>query len=139
MPKDAPMDKKIKHLEMIQNIITRMAQNSFMIKGWTITLVAAMFAFVPKTVTVFIPIALAPILMFMFLDSYFLQLERRYRSYYDLVCSKDEEDIDFSLKICKECKTAENSFWKCLFSKSILFFYDFILLVAIGVIVAMFV
>ena len=31
---------KIRHLEMIQAVITRMASNSFMLKGWAVTLIA---------------------------------------------------------------------------------------------------
>ena len=31
------MDNKIKHLEMIEAIIERMANNSFLLKGWAIT------------------------------------------------------------------------------------------------------
>jgi hypothetical protein len=34
----------VKHLEFIQNAITRMATNSFWLKGWAVTLVAATFA-----------------------------------------------------------------------------------------------
>jgi len=34
-------DFMIKELEIIQGIINRMAYNSFIIKGWTITLVVA--------------------------------------------------------------------------------------------------
>ena len=64
------MENKIKHLEMIQAIITRIAQNSFMIKGWSLTLVVAMFAFVPKTAGLFVPIVLVPILIFALLDAY---------------------------------------------------------------------
>ena len=31
------MDRKMKHIEMIQGVISRMTRNSFMLKGWTIT------------------------------------------------------------------------------------------------------
>ena len=34
------MDKKLKHLELVQSVINRMASNSFMLKGWAVTLVA---------------------------------------------------------------------------------------------------
>jgi len=30
-----------KHLELIQGVITRMAGNSFLIRGWSVTLVSA--------------------------------------------------------------------------------------------------
>jgi len=32
-----------KHLELIQAVITRMAGNSFLIRGWSVTLVSALF------------------------------------------------------------------------------------------------
>lgn len=38
------MDNKIKHLEMIQSVINRMAAISFHIKGWSVVLVSALFA-----------------------------------------------------------------------------------------------
>jgi hypothetical protein len=38
------MDKKISHLQMLQAVITRMAGNSFLLKGWSVTLVSAPFA-----------------------------------------------------------------------------------------------
>ena len=34
------MENKIKYLEMIQSVINRMANNSFCLKGWTVTLVS---------------------------------------------------------------------------------------------------
>lgn len=133
------MENKIKHLEMIQAIITRMAQNSFMIKGWTLTLLVAMFAFVPKTAYLFIPVVILPILIFACLDTFYLQLERRYRTLYDIVRNKTEENIDFDLKINDVCKTKSNNFFSCITSKAILLFYIPILLVSIGIILALFV
>ena len=38
------METKIAHLQMIQAIITRLAGNSFMIKRWSVALVAALLA-----------------------------------------------------------------------------------------------
>ena len=38
------MESKIAYLQMIQAVIARMAGNSFLIKGWSVTLVAALFA-----------------------------------------------------------------------------------------------
>jgi hypothetical protein len=37
-------DNKIKHLEFIQGVITRMNANSFQIKGWSVTITAALLA-----------------------------------------------------------------------------------------------
>jgi len=38
------MEAKIKHLELIQTVISRMARNSFILKGWGVTLISAIFA-----------------------------------------------------------------------------------------------
>jgi hypothetical protein len=42
------MENKRKHLEMIQGVINRMARNLFFLKGWTTTLIAALFALAAK-------------------------------------------------------------------------------------------
>ena len=133
------MENKIKHLEMIQAIITRMAQNSFMIKGWALTLVVAMFAFVPKTAGLFVPIVIVPILIFALLDAYYLQLERRYRKLYDIVRKKEDAEIDFELKITKECQDRSTSLLNCIFSRSIQFYYVPILCVSVGIIIGLFI
>lgn len=92
------MDKKIKHLEMLQSIIQRIAGNSFMLKGWNVILVSAIFALsvdVSKSHLVFL--AYLPALAFWFLDGYFLHQERLFRKLYDKVSVTSEEDIDFSM------------------------------------------
>jgi hypothetical protein len=42
------MENKRKHLEFIQGAINRMAGNLFFLRGWTITLVAALLALFVK-------------------------------------------------------------------------------------------
>lgn len=134
------MEQKIKHLEMIQSIINRMAQNSFMLKGWALTLVAATFAFVPKqNIWFFIPIVLGPILIFVLLDAYYLQLERKYRNLYDMVRQKEESDIDFDMKLNANCSTKESQYIQCIGSRSIWLYYLSIVIIAIGIIIALFV
>ncbi|MGX1266794.1 hypothetical protein RKD55_004738 [Rossellomorea marisflavi] len=39
------MEEKMRHLELIQNVMSRMASNSFLLKGWTVTLVVGLLAF----------------------------------------------------------------------------------------------
>ncbi|MDD7793344.1 hypothetical protein [Clostridium sp. 'White wine YQ'] len=93
------MENKIKHLELIQGIISRMANNSFLLKGWAITLVAAMFALAAKdSNNKYIILTYFPVLMFWILDSYFLSQENYFRKYYEEVRNKNEDDIDFSMK-----------------------------------------
>jgi hypothetical protein len=90
---------KIRHLEMIQGVITRMAQNSFALKGWAVTLVSALFALsVMGTNQAYCFLAYVPISVFWFLDSYYLQMERRFRVLYDEVAACETADKLFSMK-----------------------------------------
>jgi hypothetical protein len=62
-----------KHLEFIQNNIARMAQNAFLLKAWSVTLVAAIIALTPREPSVyFVLIALLPALAFWGLDGFYL-------------------------------------------------------------------
>jgi hypothetical protein len=73
----------LKELDIIQSIINRMASNSFLIKGWTITLVVVTLLLKGKEYQVWI--AFIPLVVFWMLDAYFLQRERMYRKLYDWV------------------------------------------------------
>lgn len=118
-------NNKIEHLEMIQGIINRMASNSFMLKGWAVTLVAGIFALASKdTDKLYFLIAYIPIVVFWGLDSYYLLQERLYRALYNKVRLLNEKDIDFSMKATKEEFNSEkNRFFSCLLSKTEIWFY----------------
>ncbi len=73
----------IEELKIIQDIIKRMAFNSFLIKGWAITLVVATLLLKGGSFQAFI--AFIPLLVFWYLDAYFLWLERLYRRLYNWV------------------------------------------------------
>ena len=73
----------LKEIGLIQDIIKRMAFNSFMIKGWAITLVVV--ALLLKGTEDQVWLAFIPLLVFWFLDAYFLWQERMYRKLYDWV------------------------------------------------------
>ena len=101
-----------------------MAGNSFLLKGWAITLVAAIFALSAKdTDRAYILIAYFPIIIFWILDGYFFSQERLFRDLYDDVRKLDEKDIDFSMDTRKYKKNERNS-WVCsIFSPTLLWFY----------------
>src|SRR5690242_13198261 len=83
---------KLKHLEFIQSIVNRMASNSFLLKGWSVTLVAALFALAAKdSDKKYIVVAYFPVLVFWILDAYFLSQERQFRKLYDAVRIKKED------------------------------------------------
>lgn len=84
---------KIKHLEFIQSVITRMNTNSFQLKGWMITLVSALLALYANSKNEnYIYIAIIPVFIFWFLDTYYLQQERKFRGIYNDVAELTEED-----------------------------------------------
>jgi hypothetical protein len=121
------MEAKLKHLEMIQGVINRMANNSFLLKGWSVVLVSALFALAAKDSNkLYIYLAYFPCLVFWVLDGYFLWQEKLYRKLYDKVRSTKESEIDFSIDtslLIKEVRT-----WsEVILSKTLSIFYSVII------------
>jgi hypothetical protein len=84
-----PSDDKVEHLKIIQGVISRMATNSFALRGWTVTLVAALFAFGAREADrAFIVVAWIPVLVFAGLDAYYLWRERLFRKLYADVAAR---------------------------------------------------
>lgn len=129
------MEKKLKHLEFIQHAINRMASNLFLLKGWTVTLIAAMFALAAtESRNFYFGLAYFPILMFWLLDGYFLSQERRFRSLYLHVAKLHEDEIDFSMDTQPFKKTPRRNRWShALFSPTLLIYYG-VLVVAMSVV-----
>ncbi len=90
------MSEKTDYLNMIQGVITRMANNSLQIKCWAIAITTAFVALSNNWVVFF---ATAIIVLFWILDSYYLSLEKRFRELYEDVRAKGESDIDFSMSV----------------------------------------
>lgn len=80
-----PLDPdRVKHLEFIQAVIARLASNSFLIKGWSLTVAAALLAFTAKESTWGVSlIPLVPIALFWLLDGLFIRQERAFRNLYE--------------------------------------------------------
>lgn len=82
-------EKLHKELDLIQGCITRMANNSFMIKGWTLTLFVALITFfnLKELSDVLLIFALIVVVfIFAYLDSFYLWQERKYvRLYSDII------------------------------------------------------
>jgi hypothetical protein len=80
-------DQRLKHLEFIQAVITRMAGNSMAAKGWSVALTAALvgLASAQKADARFVILALLPPIAFWTIDAYYMYLERCYRDRFDAV------------------------------------------------------
>ncbi|SEO76981.1 hypothetical protein [Pseudomonas sp. ok266] len=128
------MDSKIAHLTFVQGVISRMAANSFLVKGWTIALVAALLAIGADKLTFsYLTIVLVPVALFWWLDAFYLHQETLYRKLYEVVALKKDQDIDFNMN-ATSFKGEIKSFKKIALSKSISPFY----FVVIGLLVVMY-
>lgn len=118
------MENKLKHLEVIQGVINRMDGNLFFLRGWTITLIAALLALLVKgTNPDYIFIVYFLVVIFWILDGYFLSQERLFRALYNYVRTLDEKDIDFSMSTEEYKKDKKNSWLCAMFSPTLLVFY----------------
>lgn len=96
------MEAKLKHLEFIQGAIGRMANNSFLFKGWAITVTAGLLA-----IAAFdqrgrlVAVAFVTSLLFWGLDGYYLWLERGFVKLHKQVAIRSEDEIDFSMDVDK--------------------------------------
>lgn len=77
-------DAELKHLEFIQSVIARLANNSFLLKGWSVTLVAAILALTVRDSSIYpMFLALFPALVFWGLDAFYLAQERHFRKMHE--------------------------------------------------------
>lgn len=124
---------KHKHLEFLQAAINRMAGNLFLLKGWTVTLIAALFALAAKDANgLYVLVAYFPLLVFWILDGYFLSQERRFRSLYDRVRTLDEVDIDFSMDTSTVANLTRNSWGSAMMSRTLLVYYGSLAIIMIA-------
>lgn len=121
----------LKEMDIIQEIIKRMAFNSFLIKGWTVTLVSV--ALLLKGDASHVWIAFIPLLTFWYLDSYFLWQERAYRKLYDWVIEKrlETDELLFDMKAAPRFGSEIQCKVRIMFSETLLVFYGPILAILV--------
>ncbi|MDE2815074.1 MAG: hypothetical protein OXM03_08600 [Chloroflexota bacterium] len=114
------------HLQIMQDVIRRMAENSRSCKVWCVTLVSATLVLVAQTGNAQNAlIALVPTVLFLVLDTYYLALERAFRNSYETFVSKlHKGDLASSdIYLVKPTGMGWKLAWRCLWSVSILPFY----------------
>lgn len=83
----------IERLRFIQNVIDRLAENSFSYKKWSITVVAALLGFAIETGEARIALlGLGAAVAFACLDAYYLALERSFRSLYNVAVGESGDE-----------------------------------------------
>lgn len=119
-----------KEFEFIQEIIERQAENSFRIKGWTVTLVVVAIVFRTSDFQLFG--AFIPLIGFWGLDAYFLRQEKMYRRLYEWVRKNrpETEDRKFELDASR-FKSDVDGIGKIMISPTMFWFYGSITLLLI--------
>jgi len=117
----------VKYLEMVQAIIGRMASNSFVVKGWSLTITGAILAFATSSENGWSgAIALIPCLAFWRLDAHYLRQERLYRCLFDRIrktwgdteCSPSDFDLSTESVV-----RAGPSVWNVMRSPTLVWFH----------------
>lgn len=125
------MDKdqqRIKYMEFVQSVITRLNNNSFKMKGWCIAIMVASITLSVNTGNrLYLWVELFSAIIMWYLDTTFLIKEKQYRHLYDDIrlCKKDESLFDM------DASKYNVTFWSTFFSKTIYPFYIFVLVVYI--------
>ena len=116
------------YLQFIQNNISRMNTNSSQVKGWCIAIVAALLAiYADKNNPLFIWFCFFPIIMFCFLDAFYLQQEHKFRRIYDdYVEGKENKPQVYKMPV-KLYEKGLSGFLRALKSWSIWPFYLFMI------------
>lgn len=114
----------LKEIDLIQAVINRMSYNSFLIKGWGLTLVTLVFSLQKNPADLYL--AFVPLLSFWLLDAYFLRQERLYRHLYNWVIQNrlQTEEHLFSLNPGRFI-AKEQSQVRVMLSITLLIFYGF--------------
>ena len=128
--------QRIRPLEIIQGVITRLAQTSFVCKGWAITLVVAVLVLGTKAPWYLLLVALLPTAVFWVLDSYYVRRERLFRKLYDDVRAGGPEAKNggfFSMDTTPYCDEVDTWPQTCWSDTTIAYLYGAIAVVTVVV------
>lgn len=131
-------DKQVKHREMIQAVVTRLAGNSFLVKGWALTVTGAFLGFaVNKSDSGLAATALIPITFFGALDMYYLRTERLFRALYERVRTDFKDPFFMAAtdkEFLKETPSDSESWWRAFRGRTVLGFYGPLILAILVVV-----
>ena len=117
-------DRVVKHLEITQGVINRLANNSFLIKGWSMAIIGAAILFIARIGTQSECLVLAfsvPVIAFWILDGYFLWQERLFRGIYNDV--RRQDSTDFEMNVAAQLNKPKHKWRDAIFSSTLNIFY----------------
>lgn len=136
-------DRRIKHLELIQAVISRLGNNGFLTKGWALTVAGALMGFAVSSGRAWLSaVSLLPTVLFWWLDGFFLRAERIFRCLYDRVRDGDDQVPPFFMSAMSPRFTdlltneqrAQISRSKILRRPALVYFYAAIAIAAVAVV-----
>jgi|GEM_PF-733848 len=127
-----PTEARIRHLELVQSIVTRLATSSFVAKGWALTVAGAIYGFAANHLNPWIAsVGLLPTLGFWWLDAYFLLHERLFRCLYNDAHQPSTSVGLFSMNIAAYKKGRNTTWPNVFFSITLAIFYGMLVLVGL--------
>lgn len=126
-------ESKVKYLELIQSVISRLAGNSFLIKGWAISIaIAGLGIFETNKNPSFLWLTIFSSLIFWLLDGYYVRQERLFRKLYEdkAIYYDKRKNFNFSLSTANYEKGVASKL-VCMFSFPTSAVYFSILFVAL--------
>lgn len=140
--KEIAVDEMHKEIDLLQSCIDRMAKNSFMIKGWFVSIYAVILALLPEKVDVMLlcVVLIVVNILFWYLDGVYLRDEKIYRRIYQWVVEARKQNdrelmYQLELNLYKNKIGTMDSVGKIMLSKSLFIFYAIplaVLLVVMG-------
>lgn len=131
-----------KELDLIQSVILRMANNSFLIKGWAMTLMSALIAFGKDSILenpngiYYLVMMIGVLIPFWWLDAFYLRLERAFRKIYERAIQdpKANNRVQFDLNPGEIVKGLPG-IWKLMGTEFMKWFYiPFVLIILVGIV-----
>lgn len=127
-------------LGFIQDIVSRLSQKSFLVKGWSLSIVAVLGIMLDKTKfnTSLAFVICICIFIFWFLNAYYLHTERLYRILYaEKISLKDDTNmLSLDLETIKNNKELKKkSLINAFFSKTVWPFHFIIFIGAISLLI----
>ncbi len=120
------VDLRLRHLDTLQSVINRLAQNSFTVRGWSITLVSLVFAIVGtqgKASAGLVLLTLVPAWTFWGLDAFYLRQERLFRRLYSATARRLRDGdaapdvVPFDMDV-EPYKAGGSGWWRALVAPS---------------------
>ncbi|MDR0944105.1 MAG: hypothetical protein LBM41_06190 [Ruminococcus sp.] len=129
---DTEKEFLFKAVDILQANIKRMSDKCSLVKGWTITLVAALCG-ISLSISQFALFAIAVVVtvMLSILDAYYLKIERGFRKNYNETINLIPEAKKFlNINPTKNSKTDKDKLRQAFFSTSIMSFYGIIFIIS---------